>query len=208
MAEDLKRNAKARRTRSFGRVTQPDRVAIAEDADGHAGLAEKSLEFLVGGGNPAVVLFAIGDFIQRGASFELADDEDPRFGGIGRVQVLVGRVGLEDFAVLAGGDAEAVGHLGGDGENGEQLVFPAEEPAGEEGEMANDQAPGGGISGKRVDQALLRCGVIPGIELDLAVHQCQRRDDESVRLEVAKPALVLGDGEFAGIRGHGAEGTK
>ena len=70
---------------ALGGVAEADGIAIAEDADGHAGLAEETLELLVGRGDPAVVAFRVGDLVERDAGIELADEEEPGLGGIGRV---------------------------------------------------------------------------------------------------------------------------
>ena len=81
---------------------------------------------------------------------------------------------MEDFAVLAGGDFQAVGDLGGHGEDGELLVLPAEEVTGEEGEVGDDRAACLGNGGDGIEKAFLGGGVGTGIELDLAVHQRER----------------------------------
>ena len=166
--------------------------------------AEESLELLLGRGDPALVALFIGHLVERFPGLDLPDEEDPRFGGIGGLEMPVGGIRLEDFAMLAGGDAQAVRNFGGDGEDGEEFVLPAEKVAGEEGEVIDCRATIG-TGGEGIDEAFLNGRVAAGIELDLAVHQRQRRDDEALGLEVAKPALVLGDGEFAGIGGHGVE---
>ena len=45
---------------ALGRIDEADGVAVAEHADGNGGLAEKSFELLMGGGNPAFLSFAVG----------------------------------------------------------------------------------------------------------------------------------------------------
>ncbi|MES2476456.1 MAG: hypothetical protein V4640_11805 [Verrucomicrobiota bacterium] len=119
------------------------------------------------------------------------------------MEELVGGIRLEDFTMFAGGNSEDIRDFCGDGENGKQFVFPTEEFTGEKREMTDDGTAACGIAVEGTDQAFLHRRVAASIELDLAVHQCQRRDNKAFRLKVAEPALVLRDGEFAGIGNHG-----
>ena len=100
----------------------------------------------------------VGDGVELRAGRELADEEHPRARGIGQagnVLVAIGGVGAEEFAVVAGGDAEGVGHLVVHGEDVEQRVFPPEERAGELSE-ARDDGSAVVVPGDALDEPLLQ----------------------------------------------------
>ena len=92
-------------------------VAIAEEPDRHAALAQESLEFLVRRGHPAAMGFGIREFVQRLAGRQHLHEKHPRLRRVGRFEIPVGGGWLQHLAIVAGGNPQAIGHLGRDGEN-------------------------------------------------------------------------------------------
>ena len=104
--------------------------------------------------------------------------------------------------MLAGGDPQHTGHLGGDREDGEQLIAPTEIVPREVSEVPDDKLPGLGIGGEGIEKAILRRRVAAGVELHLGIDEGERRHDKALGLEVAHPALVFGKGDFSGVGEH------
>jgi len=116
--------------------------------------------------------------------------------------VAVGGGGGEEGVAFAGGDLQEGGDFVGDGVDVEEFVLPAEEAAGEVGEVADaGWVFGSGGFGEGVAEGLLDGGVVVGFELDLGVDEGDGFDDDADGLEVGEPCLVFGNGLVAGI-GH------
>jgi hypothetical protein len=82
----------------------------------------------------------------------------------------------------------------------EQVVTPAKKLPREAEKIRNGGLPLEVIHG--IQESLLREGKRPLVHNNLAIHQSNRRDHQTLWLEVAQPSLVGGNRGFAGIGDH------